>query len=182
VSERKQTRWGPGHFVASRIEVQRPDGRVVGTVQVRNLLFRPEPRAGDTERHGTPAGSIPAPAGPTWSVHFSRELLTGHAAASLDLDPIHHDIDTARAAGFPDVVASSLTTLALVDRFAAMLIPGHAALAIELRLGQVLIPGDDLLLSSAPGVPGQGRSLTITGRHARGVHVTAAVHQDAGLP
>jgi acyl dehydratase len=181
VSERKQTHLGPGHFVTSCIQVQRADGRVVGTVHVRNLLFRPESRGGGTGRNGTPADSILASAGPAWTVHFGRELLTGHAAASLDLDPIHHDIDTARAAGFPDVVASSLTTLALVDRFAAMLLPRHAAAAIELRLGQVLIPDDNLVLSPVPGVPGEGGSLTITGRHARGVHVTAAVHQDVGL-
>jgi acyl dehydratase len=184
VSDRKRTRLGTGHFVASCIEVRRGDD-VVGMVRVRNLLFRPAP-ATPSAAPPTPSGAVDgstAYAGSTWTVALDRDAVTGHSAAAFDLDPIHHNRRAAEAAGFPDVVATVMTTLALVDQVAGLVDPGVRVSAIAMRMGVVLLPGDELVLSSErrAGQPGED-SLLVVGRNGRGPHVTAVVRHDAAPP
>ncbi|WP_157219577.1 MaoC/PaaZ C-terminal domain-containing protein [Flavisphingomonas formosensis] len=47
---------------------------------------------------------------------ISRSLLAQYAGASRDPDPVHIDIDFARAAGLPDVFAHGMLSFGIVSR------------------------------------------------------------------
>ncbi|MEV3993976.1 MaoC/PaaZ C-terminal domain-containing protein [Streptomyces sp. NPDC049837] len=75
-----------------------------------------------------PSGAAPAPAGPVGEPATATHRLTtdgirAYAHASGDLNPIHLDPETARAAGFDGVIAHGMSVVALVceeiaDRYA----------------------------------------------------------------
>jgi uncharacterized OB-fold protein/acyl dehydratase len=59
VSDEKRTALGPGHFVSQRTTYRDQHGRVVGTMRLRLLKFRPAAREGAAAREAEPGPAAP---------------------------------------------------------------------------------------------------------------------------
>ena len=104
---------------------------------------------------------VPATAAP-----ITRDRNGKYGDAVGDHNPVHFDLDFARAAGLPDtVVHGPFTTAIVIDQIIAQL-GTDAVLNLDLRLRGPVVPGDALTVSAADDgvdVHNQSGALVATG-------------------
>jgi len=80
---------------------------------------------------------------------ITRDRISLYGDAVGDHNPVHFDIDFAKAAGLPDtVVHGPFTTAIIVDQLVAQL-GDEALLNFDLRLRGPVFPGDSLTVTAA---------------------------------
>ncbi len=85
----------------------------------------------------------------TTAAPISRKRIADYGDAVGDHNPVHFDVDFARAAGLPDtVVHGPFTTAIVIDQIIAQL-GSEAILNLDLRLRGPVFPGDALTISAA---------------------------------
>lgn len=139
LSEEKQSRLGPGHFITTSIDLFRtdadgnPEEEPVGSIT--NTLFRytpaepgERPETATRERPDGPrpeistagptGGSSPAvgEALPKIELELTLNKVVKVPAATLDFIPLHYDPDYARRQGHPNIFLNTMTLLAMADR------------------------------------------------------------------
>lgn len=72
----------------------------------------------------------------------TRDLLARFAAASYDSNPIHVDIDFAKASGYPDVFAHGMLIMARMVRLANDLAGGTRLRSVSTRFVSITRVGD----------------------------------------
>lgn len=114
---------------------------------------------------------------PEISIAFDRTTIVAAAIASQDFEDVHHDPGKAAERGMPDIFISINSTNGFIDRYVTDVCgPATRIRKVALRLGLPLFPGDVLtfggeVLETTPA----STTLSVTGRHERGTHVTARV-------
>lgn len=73
---------------------------------------------------------------------LTRHTLALYCGASGDHNPIHVDIDFARSAGLPDVIAHGMLSAAWVARVLTGWVPQHAIRALDLRFAAMTTVGE----------------------------------------
>jgi uncharacterized OB-fold protein len=161
--------------------VQLPEGvRMVGEMPG----VRP-----DQVRIGLPVRVTFVPAGdmllPAWRpaeggltdrvIEVTPTFVIASALATRDFQDVHHDRDRALARGARDIFLNILTTTGLVQRYVSAWAPDAVIRAVSIRLGVPCHAGDTLTLSGQASADGAGQVVAVTGRCARGDHVTATV-------
>jgi acyl dehydratase len=80
---------------------------------------------------------------------ITRDRIADYGDAVGDHNPVHFDVEFAKAAGLPDtVVHGPFTTTIVIDQIIAQLGP-DALLNLDLRLRGPVFPGDALTVSAA---------------------------------
>lgn len=99
------------------------------------------------------------------------------AIATRDYQPVHHDLERARALGSESVFHSTHTTAAYLERLVLQWAGPNAFLkSLKLRLGVPCYAGDELVLTgriSALDAATQRVTVAASGSNARGEHVSA---------
>ncbi|MFF5422220.1 hotdog family protein, partial [Streptomyces misionensis] len=81
-------------------------------------------------------------------IAVTRTLIVAGAIASRDYQDVHHDAETARRKGSPDIFMNILTTNGLVGRYVTdRLGPATVLRKVAIRLGAPNYPGDTMVLS-----------------------------------
>ena len=90
---------------------------------------------------------------------------------------MHHDPGKAQGRGTPDIFMSINSTNGFIDRFVTDWTGSHGRIhKVSLRLGVPNFPGDVMTMSGEViEVDGDRAVIKVTGRNARGPHVTARV-------
>jgi hypothetical protein len=107
---------------------------------------------------------------PELCIDITAKLITGAAIASRDYQNVHHDQDTARDLGSPNIFMNILTTNGFVGRYVTDWTgPSGILKKVSIRLG-------------APNYPVVGKNdtdqsveLKVTGKYAIGDHVKGNV-------
>lgn len=175
VSPLKATRLGQGHFVRIAFEFRnRKTGARVGFLTATTFYFRP---LSSVEPARDVGGSAPHELPGNHPVEFdlTPTLIVAGALASNDFEPVHHDLDAARADGLCNIIASIVTSTGLVARYLLdHTHPGHCLEALEVRLGTPAYPGDRLrLVSQSLEQDADVETLRVLGTTAGGVHLDA---------
>ena len=99
------------------------------------------------------------------------------ALASRDFEPVHHDIDAARAAGMDDVFMNILATNGLAVRLVTDWAgAGARVVRSAVRLGVPQYAGDTLTLrGEVIAVDGPRVDVAVEGSNRLGVHVSGTV-------
>ena len=92
---------------------------------------------------------------------LSRAQLALFAGGSGDHNPVHIDIDAARAAGFEDVFAQGMLPMALLARHLTETFGEDALAAWEVRFSAITQVGDELTCLSTPADPDQPGALRL---------------------
>lgn len=74
----------------------------------------------------------------------SRTTLALYAGASGDHNPLHVDVEAARAAGLDDVIAQGMLVMAWLGRTVTEAAPQHALRSFRTRFAAMTLPGDIL--------------------------------------
>jgi len=74
----------------------------------------------------------------------NRATLALYAGASGDHNPLHIDVEAARAAGLDDVIAHGMLVMAWLGRTVTMAAPQHAVRSFRTRFSAMTHPGDVL--------------------------------------
>lgn len=122
-------------------------------------------------------------------IAVTRTLIVAGAIASRDYQDVHHDAESAREKGSPDVFMNILTTNGLVGRYVTDRFGPMAVLRrVAIRLGAPNYPGDTMVLSGKVTARGEDGTVEVSvvganglGRHVTGT-VTVSVPVDAILP
>lgn len=122
-------------------------------------------------------GFAPGDPLPELDIPVDRAFIVAGAIASQDFEDVHHDPDAAVRRGAPDVFISINTSNGVVGRYITDWAGPAARLrSVALRLGMPLHPGDVLhLTGEVTDLDGSAATVTVTGSHARGMHLTATV-------
>ncbi|WP_246150500.1 OB-fold domain-containing protein [Streptomyces qinzhouensis] len=140
---------------------------------------------------------------PPLEIPITRTLIVSGAVASRDFQDVHHDAESARRKGSPDIFMNILTTNGLVGRYVTDCLGERAELRkVAIRLGVPNYPGDTMVLRGTvvsvtdatpeppvtrPGLPGPGQEpgpvavkcrtaqVRIVGTNTLGHHVTGLV-------
>lgn len=75
---------------------------------------------------------------------LTRHTLALYCGASGDHNPIHVDIDFARAAGLPDVIAHGMLSAAWVARVLTDWVPQQAIRSLDLRFSAMTTVGEHI--------------------------------------
>ena len=118
---------------------------------------------------------------PPLEIPVTRTLVVAGAIASRDYQDVHHDAETARQKGSPDIFMNILTTNGLVGRYITDHFGPTAVLRrVAIRLGAPNYPGDTMVLrgtveevAEAPG--GATATVHVIGENGIGRHVTGTV-------
>lgn len=112
---------------------------------------------------------------PTLDIPLDRTMITACAIASQDFEDVHHDPGKANERGTPDIFMSINTTNGLIDRYLTDWTgPNARVLSVGLRLGVPNFPGDTMTFTGeVTEITGDVITIKLTGRNAKGVHVTA---------
>ena len=78
---------------------------------------------------------------------LTRHTLALYCGASGDHNPIHVDIDFARSAGLPDVIAHGMLSAAWVARMLTDWMPQHAIRSIDIRFAAMTGVGERITCS-----------------------------------
>ena len=78
---------------------------------------------------------------------ITRHLLALYCGASNDHNPIHVDIDFARAAGFPDVFAHGMLSMAWLGRLLTNWVPPHRIREFGVRFTALTQVGERITCS-----------------------------------
>lgn len=73
---------------------------------------------------------------------LTRHTLALYCGASGDHNPIHVDIDFAKSAGLPDVIAHGMLSAAWVARVLTNWVPQHAVRSLDLRFSAMTTVGE----------------------------------------
>ncbi|MGW5462462.1 acyl dehydratase [Streptomyces sp. NPDC003996] len=114
---------------------------------------------------------------PPLEIPVTRTLIVAGAIASRDYQDVHHDAESARRKGSPDVFMNILTTNGLVGRYITDHFGPTAMLRkVAIRLGAPNYPGDTMVLTGTIGaVDGDTATVRVVGANALGTHVTGTV-------
>lgn len=108
----------------------------------------------------------------------TRTLIVAGAVASRDYQDVHHDAESAREKGSPDIFMNILTTNGLVGRYVTDHFgPSTVVRRVAIRLGAPNHPGDTMVLSgtvTALGADGTAE-VSVVGANGLGRHVTGTV-------
>ncbi|MEV6117566.1 MaoC family dehydratase [Streptomyces sp. NPDC052109] len=114
---------------------------------------------------------------PPLEIPVTRTLIVAGAIASRDYQDVHHDAESARQKGSPDVFMNILTTNGLVGRYITDHFGPAAVLRkVAIRLGVPNYPGDTMVLTGRiESVDGDTATVSVVGANALGRHVTGTV-------
>ncbi|MFD8393062.1 MaoC family dehydratase [Streptomyces sp. NPDC059680] len=114
---------------------------------------------------------------PPLEIAVTRTLIVAGAIASRDYQDVHHDAESARQKGSPDVFMNILTTNGLVGRYITDHFGPTAILRkVAIRLGAPNYPGDTMVLTGTiEAVDGDTVTVRVVGANALGRHVTGTV-------
>ncbi|MGW2645024.1 acyl dehydratase [Streptomyces sp. NPDC001393] len=114
---------------------------------------------------------------PPLEIPVTRTLIVAGAIASRDYQDVHHDAESARQKGSPDVFMNILTTNGLVGRYITDHFGPTAILRkVAIRLGAPNYPGDTMVLTGTiETVDGDTATVRVVGANALGRHVTGTV-------
>ena len=114
---------------------------------------------------------------PSLEVPITRTLIVVGALASRDFQDVHHDAETVRASGAPDIFMNILTTNGFVGRFVTDWSgPDTIIKKVSIRLGVPNYPGDTMTLTGAvTKIDGNDVEVSIRGANKLGDHVTGTV-------
>ena len=116
---------------------------------------------------------------PELCIDITAKLITGGAIASRDYQNVHHDQDTARDLGSPNIFMNILTTNGFVGRYVTDWAgPSGILKKVSIRLGAPNYPGDAMVMSGeVVGKNDTDKSveLKVTGGNAIGDHVKGNV-------
>ncbi|MER6070489.1 MaoC family dehydratase [Streptomyces sp. NPDC001817] len=114
---------------------------------------------------------------PPLEIPVTRTLIVAGAIASRDYQDVHHDAESARQKGSPDVFMNILTTNGLVGRYITDHFGPTAILRkVAIRLGAPNYPGDTMVLTGTiEAVDGETATVRVVGANALGSHVTGTV-------
>ncbi len=121
----------------------------------------------------------PGEALPELRVPVTVTSVMAGAIATRDYQPVHHDLERARAMGSETVFSSTHSTAAYLERLALQWAGPTAFLkSLKLRLGVANYAGDELVLTgrvTAVDADKRQASLKAAGHNSRGEHVTATL-------
>ncbi|MFE8944031.1 MaoC family dehydratase [Streptomyces sp. NPDC003233] len=114
---------------------------------------------------------------PPLEIPVTRTLIVAGAIASRDYQDVHHDAESARQKGSPDVFMNILTTNGLVGRYITDHFgPTVTLRKVAIRLGAPNYPGDTMVLTGTiEAVDGDTATVRVVGANALGRHVTGTV-------
>lgn len=116
---------------------------------------------------------------PSLRVPITVTSVAAAAIATRDYQPVHHDLERARALGSETVFTSTHTTAAYLERLMLQWAGPTAFLkSLKLRLGVPNYAGDELVLDgrvTAIDAATRQVSVAAVGRNSRGDHVTASL-------
>ncbi|ELP64638.1 MaoC family dehydratase [Streptomyces turgidiscabies] len=114
---------------------------------------------------------------PPLEIAVTRTLIVAGAIASRDFQDVHHDAESARAKGSPDIFMNILTTNGLVGRYITDCFGPVAVLRkIAIRLGAPNYPGDTMVLTGRiEDVDGDTAVVRVLGANGIGRHVSGTV-------
>ncbi|MGW7816624.1 MaoC family dehydratase [Streptomyces puniciscabiei] len=114
---------------------------------------------------------------PPLEIPVTRTLIVAGAIASRDYQDVHHDAESARQKGSPDVFMNILTTNGLVGRYITDHFGPTAVLRkVAIRLGAPNHPGDTMVLTgTVEAVDGDTATVRVVGANSLGRHVTGTV-------
>jgi acyl dehydratase len=106
---------------------------------------------------------------------ISRLTLALYCGASGDHNPIHVDIDFARAAGMEDVFAHGMLPMAYLARAVTAWVPQHALRNLKARFVAITHVGDRLTCSAtvAQKLPGRQVRLALAAHDQSGIEKLA---------
>ena len=106
---------------------------------------------------------------------ISRQTLALYGGASGDHNPIHVDIDFARAAGIDDVFAHGMLPMAYLSRQVTAWVPQRALRGLKARFVAITHVGDSLSCSAtvAEKLPGREVRLVLSVRDESGIEKLA---------
>jgi hypothetical protein len=171
VSAQKTTTLGTGHFVTIAFCMADQADNEIGSVRAKTFYYLPETPALHLRRpHLIAALQRPE------QVDVTRTVVVAGAFASHDLEPVHHDHETARRQGLPDIIMSIVSTAGLVCAYGRRQWNIPRPRHVRLRLAAPALPGDVVTWSGKEledaTVP---RGIQVQAVHGRGVHCTAVV-------
>ncbi|MFD7404435.1 MaoC/PaaZ C-terminal domain-containing protein [Streptomyces sp. NPDC059866] len=114
---------------------------------------------------------------PPLEIDITRTLIVAGAVASRDYQDVHHDPESARQKGSPDIFMNILTTNGLVGRYITDHFGPTATLRkVAVRLGAPNHPGDTMVLTGrVEAVDADTAVVRVTGDNGIGRHVTGTV-------
>ena len=116
---------------------------------------------------------------PELRIDITAKLITGAAIASRDYQNVHHDQDSTRDLGSPNIFMNILTTNGFVGRYVMDWAgPSGILKKVSIRLGAPNYPGDAMVMSGeVVGKNDTDKSveLKVTGGNAIGDHVKGNV-------
>ncbi|MET7734820.1 MaoC family dehydratase [Streptomyces sp. NPDC005402] len=114
---------------------------------------------------------------PPLEIPVTRTLIVAGAIASRDYQDVHHDPESARQKGSPDIFMNILTTNGLVGRYITDHFGPRTVLKkVAIRLGAPNYPGDTMVLNgTVETVEGATATVRIVGSNGIGNHVTGTV-------
>ncbi|WP_405819346.1 MaoC family dehydratase [Streptomyces sp. NBC_01390] len=114
---------------------------------------------------------------PPLEIAVTRTLIVAGAIASRDFQDVHHDAESARAKGSPDIFMNILTTNGLVGRYITDCFGPAAVLRkVAIRLGAPNYPGDTMVLTGRiEDVDGDTAVVRVLGANGIGRHVSGTV-------
>jgi len=86
---------------------------------------------------------------PTKLAPITRDQIQSYAEAVGDFNPVHFDVDFAKAAGLPDTVVHGPLTVAKITDVLVAQLGVEALLNIDVRLRAPVHPGDELTVEGA---------------------------------
>lgn len=133
-----------------------------------------------------PAPPRPGTSLPPLEIPVTRTLIVAGAIASRDYQDVHHDAESAREKGSPDIFMNILTTNGLVGRYITDCLGPEAVLRkVAIRLGAPNYPGDTMVLTGtveqsvrtarSDGRPEATLTVRVVGTNGVGKHVTGTV-------
>ncbi|WP_405992229.1 MaoC family dehydratase [Streptomyces sp. NBC_00986] len=114
---------------------------------------------------------------PPLEIEITRTLIVAGAVASRDYQDVHHDAESARQKGSPDIFMNILTTNGLVGRYITDHFgPGAILRKVAIRLGAPNYPGDTMVLTGRiEETDGDTATVRVLGANGIGRHVTGTV-------
>ncbi|SEE04205.1 MaoC like domain-containing protein [Streptomyces sp. 3213] len=114
---------------------------------------------------------------PPLEIEITRTLIVAGAISSRDYQDVHHDVESARSKGSPDIFMNILTTNGLVGRYITDHFGPRAVLRkVAIRLGAPNYPGDTMVLTGrVEETDGDTATVRVLGTNGIGRHVTGTV-------
>jgi hypothetical protein len=119
---------------------------------------------------------------PEVEVDLTRTGIVAMSLATRDFHPVHHDVETARVLGHPDLFINIMTTSGLVERFIRTWCGQHGRLSsLKLKLGIAHYANERLVFSGKVEATGrledgsQWAEVSFVGVNLRGRHAGGSV-------